>query len=145
EAITFAFQAYYRTTLLAEDTDPNKMHDLKTALDDAQVYAPEQVQKIVELFLGGADRDKLDPILDTCVATYKTLGEDGQIDFKGKAKTCVRVYAFLSSILPYNNAAWEKLSIFLNLLIPKLPAPTEEDLSKGILESIHIDMYRGAK
>jgi type I restriction enzyme R subunit len=145
EAITFAFQAYYRTTLLAEDTDPNKMHDLKTALDDAQVYAPEQVQKIVELFLGGADRDKLDPILDTCVATYKTLGEDGQIDFKGKAKTFVRVYAFLSSILPYNNAAWEKLSIFLNLLIPKLPAPTEEDLSKGILESIDMDSYRVEK
>jgi type I restriction enzyme R subunit len=57
----------------------------------------------------------------------------------------VRVYAFLSSILPYNNAAWEKLSIFLNLLIPKLPAPTEEDLSKGILESIDMDSYRVEK
>jgi type I restriction enzyme R subunit len=33
------------------------------------------VQKILELFLGGADRDKLDPILDVCVAVYKdTLG-----------------------------------------------------------------------
>ncbi|MCC8988016.1 MAG: DEAD/DEAH box helicase family protein, partial [Candidatus Contendobacter sp.] len=31
EAITFAFQDYYRTTLLAEETDPNKLHDLKAA------------------------------------------------------------------------------------------------------------------
>ena len=28
EAITFAFQDYYRTTLLAEETEPNKLHDL---------------------------------------------------------------------------------------------------------------------
>ena len=70
EAITFAFQDYYRTTLLAEETDPNKLHDLKAALDGAQVYSPEQVQQVVELFLGGADRDKLDPILDACVAVY---------------------------------------------------------------------------
>jgi type I restriction enzyme R subunit len=70
EAITFAFQDYYRTTLLAEETDPNKLHDLKAALDNAQVYSPEQVQQVVALFLGGADRDQLDPILDACVAVY---------------------------------------------------------------------------
>ena len=46
EAITFAFQDYYRTTLLAEETDPNKLHDLKTALDIAQVYTPEQVEQL---------------------------------------------------------------------------------------------------
>src|SRR6266498_5400021 len=56
DAITLAFQDYYRTTLLAEETDPNKLHDLKAALDAAQVYLPEQVQQVVELFLGGADR-----------------------------------------------------------------------------------------
>ena len=32
EAIAFAFQDYYRTTLLAEETDPNKLNDLKAAL-----------------------------------------------------------------------------------------------------------------
>lgn len=36
----------------------------------------------------------------------------------------------------------DKLSIFLNFLIPKLPAPKEEDLSKGILEAIDMDSYR---
>ena len=105
EAITFAFQDYYRTTLLAEETDPNKLHDLKAALDGAQVYSPEQVQQVVELFLGGADRDKLDPILDACVAVYvDTLDEDGQVDFKGKAKVFSRTYDFLSSVMPYSNA-----------------------------------------
>jgi type I restriction enzyme R subunit len=145
-AITFAFQDYYRTTLLAEETDPNKLHDLKAALDAAQVYSPEQVQQVVALFLGGADRDKLDPILDACVAVYKqSLDEDGQVEFKGKAKVFCRTYAFLSSVIPYNNAGWEKLSIFLNLLTPKVPAPQEQDLAKGILEAIDMDSYRVEK
>ena len=144
EAITFAFQDYYRTTLLAEETDPNKLHDLKAALDAAQVYSPEQVRLIVELFLAGADRDKLDPILDVCVAVDR-LDEDGQVEFKGKAKVFCRTYAFLSSVIPYSNAEWEKLSIFLDLLTPKLPAPKEEDLAKGILEAIDMDSYRVEK
>jgi type I restriction enzyme R subunit len=146
EGITFAFQDYYRTTLLAEETDPNKLHDLKAALDAAQVYSPEQVQQVVELFLGGADRDKLDPILDAGVAVYvNRLDEDGQVDFKGKAKVFCRTYNFLSSVIPYSNVDWEKLSILLNLLTPKLPAPEEKDLSKGILEAIDMDSYRVEK
>ena len=146
EAIAFAFQDYYRTTLLAEETDPNKLNDLKAALDEAQVYAPGQVQEIVELFLAGADRDKLDPILDASVAAYKeTLGEDQQVEFKGKAKAFCRTYDFLASIIVCPNRAWEKLSIFLNLLIPKLPAPKDEDLSRGILEAIDMDSYRVEK
>ncbi|MBK6733133.1 MAG: type I restriction endonuclease subunit R [bacterium] len=146
EAIAFAFQDYYRTTLLADETDPNKLHDLKAALDAAQVYSPEQVGQLVALFLGGADRDRLDPILDACVAVYvERLDEDGQVDFKGKAKVFCRTYAFLSSVIPYSNAEWEKLSIFLDLLTPKLPAPKEEDLAKGILEAIDMDSYRVEK
>ncbi len=142
EAITFAFQDYFRTTLLSEETDPNKLHDLKAALDAAQVYSPEQVNRFVALFLADAERDQLDPILDACVLTYKALDEDGQVDFKAKAKVFCRTYAFLSSIIAYSNAEWEKLSILLNLLLPKLPAPKDEDLSKGILEAIDMDSYR---
>ena len=146
ETITFAFQDYYRTTLLAEETDPDKLHDLKAAMDAAQIYSPEQVKQVVELFLGGADRDTLDPILDTCVKVYKErLDEDGQVGFKGKAKVFCRTYSFLSSVIPYNNVEWEKLSIFLELLVPKLPAPEEEDLAKGILEAIDMASYRVEK
>jgi type I restriction enzyme R subunit len=146
ETIGAAFSDYYRTTILSDETDPNKLHDLKAALDARQVYAEADVERLVALYLNGADRDRLDPILDACVATYKEqLDEDGQVDFKGKAKAFTRSYDFLASILPYTNADWEKLSIFLNFLVPKLPAPVDEDLSKGILESIDMDSYRVEK
>ena len=57
----------------------------------------------------------------------------------------MRTYEFLAAILPYSNAEWEKLSIFLTFLTPKLPAPEEDDLSKGILEAIDMDSYRVEK
>ncbi len=146
ETITRAFSDYYRTTVLSDETDPNRLHDLQADLDAAQVYAPDRVRAFVKLYLDGAERTRLDPILDRCVAAYlKDLDEDGQVRFKGKAKAFTRAYAFLSSILPYNNLGWEERSIFLNFLIPKLPAPEEPDLSKGILERIDMDSYRVEK
>jgi type I restriction enzyme R subunit len=146
DTIREAFQDFYRTTILSDVTDPNKLHDLKASLDERQVYDQSQVDGLVDLYLTGADRDRLDPILDACVAIYKeTLDEDGQVDFKGNAKAFVRTYGFLASILPYTDASWEKLSIFLTFLTPKLPAPKEDDLSRGILEAIDMDSYRVEK
>ena len=146
ETIEESFADYYRTTILSKETDPNKLHTLKAELDQYQVYSPEQIDALVELYLSGADRDKLDPILDACVAVYVgELDEDGQVDFKGKAKAFARTYDFLATILPYGVQEWEKLSIFLNFLIAKLPAPIEEDLAKGILDAIDMDSYRAEK
>ena len=146
ETITKAFSDYYRTTVLSEETDPDRLHDLQADLDGAQVYSPDQVREFVKLYLDGAERGRLDPILDRCVAAYLgDLDEDGQVRFKGRARAFARAYAFLSSILPYNNLGWEERSIFLNFLIPKLPAPEEPDLSKGILERIDMDSYRVEK
>ena len=146
DTIEAAFADYYRTTVLAGETDPDKLHDLTAALDGYQVYDPVQIDQLVELYLAGADRERLDPILDACVAVYREeLDEDGQVDFKGKAKAFLRAYGFLAAILPFTNAEWEKLSIFLTFLVPKLPAPIEDDLSKGILEAIDMDSYRVEK
>ncbi|HNI77186.1 MAG TPA: type I restriction endonuclease subunit R, partial [Giesbergeria sp.] len=143
EAVKAAFQDYYRATLQSGETDADRLHDLKADLDGQQVYSWPQVEDLVARYLAGAERDQLDPILDTCVEQYaSTLDEDGQVKFKGKAKAFVRSYSFLAAILSYGHPAWEKLSIFLNFLIPKLPAPKEEDFSKGVLESVDMDSYR---
>jgi len=97
DTIQAAFEPYYRTTILAEETDPNKLHDLKGDLDGMQFYAPAEVDNLVRLYLEGANREQLDPILDACVAVYNdTLDEDQQVAFKGKAKAFVRTYNFIA-------------------------------------------------
>lgn len=137
-----AFSRYYRTTLLSGETDPNKLYDLTATMEEYQVYSEAHVEKLVDLYLNGAERDRLDPILDACAAIYKDLDTEDQIKFKSAAKAFCRTYGFLGAILPYGNADWERLSIFLNLLLPKLPSPRDDDFSEGILDVIDLDSYR---
>lgn len=137
-----AFSKFYRTTILSGETDPNKLYDLISLMESYQIYDDSDVNRLVDLFLGGAERDRLDPILDACAAVYKQLELDDQIKFKSAAKSFVRTYGFLGAILPYGNVDWEKLSIFMNLLIPKLPSPVGDDLSDGILSTIDLGSYR---
>ena len=141
-----AFEPYYRTTLLSEETDPNKLHDLKAELDQLRGLRAPAGRRLRRALPGRRqpraarpDPRRLRRYL------HRELDEDGQVDFKGKAKAFVRTYGFLAAILPYTNAEWEKLSIFLNFLIPKLPAPMEEDLARGLLETIDMDSYRVEK
>jgi type I restriction enzyme, R subunit len=145
ETIQKAFEPYYRSTILSEETDANKLHNLKAALEGAQVFFQAEVDDVVRRYLSGASREELDPTLDVCRDRYNALDEDGQVDFKGKTKAFVRSYEFLGAILPYTNTDWEKLSIFLNLLLGKLPPPKEEDFARGILETIDMDSYRAEK
>ena len=146
DTIEASFAPYYRTTVLGEETDPNKLHDLAAVLRASGVYTPEHVETFVERYLAGVERDRLDPLLDACAAEYiENLDEDDQVAFKGSAKAFVRTYGFLSAVLPYSNVEWEKLSIFLDFLLPKLPAPKEGDLAAGILETVDIDSYRVEK
>ena len=145
DVIQESFSDYYRTTILSDVTDPDKLHDLKGGLDQAQVYSQEEIADLVQRYLNEEDRSAFEPILGGCVERYINLTEDEQVRFKGSAKSFTRLYGFLSQVLPYSNAGWEKLSIFLNLLIPKLPAPEEEDLSNGILEAVDMDTYRTEK
>lgn len=146
DEIQRAFEPYYRTTVLAEETDANKLHDLVNDLDAFGVYTLEQVDEFVSRYLAGESRDHLDPLLDVSVAQYIEMpDEDDQVTFKGGAKAFLRTYNFLSTVLPYGSSEWEKRSIFLDHLVPKLPAPKEEDLSVGILENIDLESYRAEK
>ena len=141
-----AFSDYYRTTILADETDPNKLHDLKSALDAQRLYTPEEVGAVVKSYLKGKDRSEFEHVLDDCVQRYRAeLDEDEQVAFKGDAKAFARSYAFLSQILSYGEVEWENLFIYLRFLIPKLPAPASDDLSLGIEDTVDMDSYRAEK
>lgn len=142
DVIKNAFDRYYKTTILSGETDPNKLNDLIDTMESIQVFTQEDIDKTVENFLNGKDRAAIDPIIDKCVEIYKGLIVEEQIEFKSSAKAYVRTYNFLAAILPYGSVEWEKLSIFLNLLIPKLPSPQGEDFTLGLLEDIDLESYR---
>jgi len=146
EGIRASFEPYYRTTVLSDETDPNKLHDLAGVLTGAGVFSAEVVDLFVDRYLHEAPIDELHPLLDGCVAEYvETMDEDEQVQFKGSAKAFVRTYGFLSALLPFSNVEWEKLSIFLGFLVPKLPSPVSEDFTDDLIETIDLDSFRVEK
>lgn len=146
EEVKKAFEPYYTTTILSEETNPNKLNDLVDALDGFDVYSEDLVKDFFEKYINKAARTILDPLLDACAHTFKfELNIDKKLDFRTKAKQFLRVYSYLSKILDYNNHYWEQLWWFLKMLVPKLQIEEQDDLAEGILEAIDMDSYRPSK
>lgn len=143
EDIQKSFQPYYTTTILSQETDPNKLNDLQEVLDDFQIYDEELITKLFEEYYNPeTDRSHIDTIIDITVNNFnEELIKDHQIEFKGSAKSFIRTYKYLSRILRFNSHYWEKLFLFLKLLVPHLKIE-EEEIEENILEVIDMDSYR---
>jgi type I restriction enzyme R subunit len=141
--IKAAFDDFYTATSLTEPTDINVLHDLKDALDDAELYSEEDIEKFNELFFNGVDAEKLHPIIDETVTRFDIVeNEEDKIDFKIKAKQFVKLYGQLACIIPFSKPEWEKLHWFLKFLIPKLKVKTkEQDPLDELLESVDLSTY----
>lgn len=143
EEIEKAFKPYFESTILGEATDPNKLFDLQDALDNFQVYTKEQVVAFSDMILSNVPVDQLHAMLDHSSATFRNdLVEEQQADFRAKVKTYVRLYIFLSQIVPFENPYLERLYIFLNHLQNKLGGDVPVDFAQGILDNIDMDSYR---
>jgi type I restriction enzyme R subunit len=143
EDIEKAFSPYFESTILGEATDPNKLFDLQNALESFQVYGPGQVHEFSDKILANVPVDQLHAILDSCTEAFRNdLSEEEQADFRAKVKTYVRLYIFLSQIVPFENPYLERLCIFLSHLQHKLGGDAPADLAKGILSNIDMDSYR---
>lgn len=143
EDIEKAFNPYFESTILGEATDPNKLFDLQDALDNYQVYTKEQVVEFSDKILANVPVDQLHAMLNNSTAIFRNdLIEEQQADFRAKVKTYVRLYIFLSQIVPFENPYLERLYIFLNHLQNKLGGDTPIDLAQGILDNIDMDSYR---
>lgn len=143
EEIEKAFKPYFESTILGEATDPNKLFDLQDALDNFQVYTREQVIEFSDKILANVPVDQLHAMLDSSTTIFRNdLAEEQQADFRAKVKTYVRLYIFLSQIVPFENPYLERLYIFLNHLQNKLGGETPIDLAQGILDNIDMDSYR---
>ena len=150
DVIKDSFDDYYRATILSDETDPNKLHDIEGRLGASGVYTQERVENVSRAFYryanemgspGRRSRNDFDPHLDDCVDRYADMDEDRQVEFKGGAKAFTRTYSFLSQIMDIRRKEWEELAIFLTFLIPKLPSPQEDDLSTGIEQAVDLATY----
>jgi type I restriction enzyme R subunit len=146
ESIKLAFQPYYTTTILSQETDPNKLNDLQEKLDDPQIYDEELVKEFFEDYYNpNTGREQIDSLIAQVTRNFnEDLIKDHQIEFKSNAKVFVRTYSYLSRIIDFKTPYWEMLWLVLKHLIPHLKIE-EEAVEENILEVIDMDSYRTSR
>ncbi len=140
--IADSFSRYYKTAILSGETDPNELYNLEAIVMECEVFTQDEVKELVKLYTDGGSREKIDSVLDKHAVIFANLDKDLQIKFKRSARRFVKLYNFLGAILPYSNAEWERLCIFLTLLLPKLPAVRDDDFPAGLYEAVDLESYR---
>lgn len=162
EEILKAFKSYYDTAELLGVTDPHLVYDLRMKLDAAGYYDDFEVERVVAVEFSPNSKQSdlaaaLEPVVSRLLNRYKAAQEklktahakedaktteeaqnelNALVLFKHDMTAFQRMYAFLSQIFDYGNAAIEKRFYFYKRLLPLLEFGRERtslDLSKVIL------------
>ncbi|MFC1526228.1 RNA-binding domain-containing protein [Candidatus Latescibacterota bacterium] len=142
DTIRLAFEPYYETTLLSEATDPNLLYEIQGRLLDFGVYAAADVEGFAAVFYKkGATQAQLYSVLEPSVARFAELSDEEKAEFRGQVMDYVRLYAFLSQVLPFQDADLEKLYQFTRCLRRLLPVD-REPLPVEVQENIDMESYR---
>lgn len=145
ETIKAAFQKYYKTTILSRESDPNKLNDYISAIEEANIYTDDEVGTLNKKYWNGVSRQELDPIVNLAVDRFKALDENKQISCKSSIKGFLRTYPFIAAVTSYKSLEWEKLNTYFMLLVHKLPKLKDEDFTSGLIEAIDLDQMQVTK
>jgi type I restriction enzyme R subunit len=142
ESIQSSFQPYYDRLILPQGTDPNVLYDLETRLEDAHIFTQTEVERFAQSYFSAkGTQAQLYAALRPAEDRYKASDEQQRAAFRGALADYVRLYAFLSQILPFADAGLEKMYQFARLLLRRLPV-SRERLPVEIQQQIDIDSYR---
>jgi type I restriction enzyme R subunit len=143
-----AFKPYYDKTELAESSDPSKLEQLKHELDGMQVYHWSEVEAFAQIFYkpterqGSADHAQMQRHLQPAVDRFRAIPElEKREAFREKLSGYVKVYAFLSQIIPYADPDLEMLYSFGRFLLPHLPLDRDATVVK-LGDEVALQYYR---
>ncbi len=142
DQIQEAFQQYYQTTILAEETDQNRLYDLQTQLEDFDLYDEDTIDQFCHIFY---DPDKpnesLQGVLDGVVERWMERERDDREEFRSTLQSYIRLYGYISQLITFTDVALEKLYIFGHSLNKKLPRREQPDL-QDVLDAVDLDSFR---
>ena len=142
DEIKKAFEPYYETTLLSEETDPNLLYEVQGRLLDFGVFPAGDVEHFARLYFDAkTTQDRLYAALEPARQRFVDLDSDEGHDFRGQLVDYVRLYAFLSQVLTFADVDLEKLYVFARYLRRLLPADSEE-LPREVQQNIDMESFR---
>jgi type I restriction enzyme R subunit len=148
EEIKLSFQPYYELTTITESSDPNRLYDLKTKIEEKQIIWQTEVDNFAAEYFKNPDMHSkkihalLNSYIDPAVDRYKAIETDEeQEDWKHTLISFTRAYSFLSQIMPFQDVVLEKLYAYGRLLLNKLPRKSLEDRFK-LNDEVLLKYYR---
>jgi type I restriction enzyme R subunit len=143
-----AFQPFYEGTTIEDEVDPNQLYDLRARLDGFDVLRSSEVESFASAFfapsggsMGMRQHAVLNRFVDGAVDRYQQAAPSEQEEFKQRLTSFVRLYSFLSQVMPFTDAELEKFYAYARLLITKLrTGVSAERLSLN--DEVALEYYR---
>lgn len=157
DEIQQAFLPYYEDAFLERATDPNVVHDLRSKLDQSDIFTQAMIDQCADAYVNGKGNNALSAAVapakirfqqayDAAIASGDATDADELEMLRSDLGSYVRIYDFMSQIIDYGDPELEKRAIFFRLLerVIRTGAPTEViDLSDVSLHRI-AQIDRGA-
>ncbi len=148
EDIYAAFKPYFDSTSLQESANLEILPSLKHELDQLQIYHWSEVEAFARIFYRQPDRQNpadhahMQRHLQPAVDRFKAIeGDEVRATFRDKLGSYMRMYSFLSQILPYADPDLEMLYSYGRFLLPHLPLNRDNAVVK-IGNEVELQYYR---
>lgn len=138
-AIAEEFEQYHGKTV-APPSDPNLLYDTRHALDEFGVLNAEEARTFAQLLLAEeVDHGRVHAALGPALDRFADLEEEEQDWFRDALGRFVRIYSFLSQVVPFGDVDLERDYLFGKALAVfiRVDAGESVDLS-GAVELTHL-------
>lgn len=122
-----SFQPYYEQTTVADSADPQQLYELQHRLEATQVFWGTEVEAFCKYFYAPkekqsvTDQAEMYRQLGPPVDRFKAKTPEEQDEFRNALSGYVKLYSFLSQVMPFTDPDLEKLYTFGRFLELKLP------------------------
>ena len=149
EDIYRAFKPYYDATSLQEASDPQQLETLKARTGRGAGLFLERGRGVCPSVLQARrpnkapqDHAEMQRHLQPAVDRFKAMEDEAKrSEFREKMSGYVRIYAFMSQIIPYADPALEMLYSYGRFLLPHLPLERDTERVK-IGDEVGLQYYR---
>ncbi|MEV5409548.1 type I restriction endonuclease [Thermopolyspora sp. NPDC052614] len=155
EEIQAAFQPYYEGTA-SEDIDPNLLYRRASAVMGHALLVESEMQALAEAYLEAERTSTTQRELEKAhAALYRftepavrrfverqrqdaATNDDSAEEFRADLRGYVRLYGFLSQVVPYVDADLERLYLFGRFLLNRLPRREDPAVDVGDVDLTHL-------
>ncbi len=147
EEIQAAFQPYYESTTIDQATDPNQLYDIKGKLEAFDVTRLEEINAFAHIFFSPGSRQSptahagLHKTLDEAVSRYQAKPDVERQEYKSLLESFLRMYSFLSQVMPFMDSDLEKFYAYGRLLVTKLQGASGVERWQ-VSDEVSLEYYR---